>query len=305
MKMAIMTGDFGGYADPCGSLDMIAETPFKCVDFSMHHGLFGDGWEAYIDAFGDRAAKYGFSLIQAHAGDFYTDGPRSAFHLTELERTLYACQKLGIPQVVVHAQYTPAIPYEDGNPDRMREFNDWNLGLYRQLFPTMEKTGVRVLVENSAEPNVSRWCYYMTGRELRDFLDYVNHPLLGAVWDTGHANMRPNDQHEDIVNLGDRLWGVHIHDNDGSCDEHTAPFTGTTDFDAVMRGLSDSGYKGVFTFECFNFPMRGGSWPYLRRVTSGAPGPLNSASRKIKIEAANLLYSIGEYMLSQYGLFES
>jgi hypothetical protein len=79
---------------------------------------------------------------------------------------------------------------------------------------------------------------------------------------------------------------------------------GTADWDSILRGLVDSGYRGYFTFECDNFPMRGGGWPYLRRNDVPETAKLQNPSLELKLLAENYLYETGKYLLSQYGIFE-
>lgn len=306
MRLATSTSDFNFFADrPEGILELYAKTPFRYADLDIPHAYVGADWESYADRIGNAAARLGLTFIQSHSADFYVGGPRTGtFHLDNLKNALRLCRTLGIPKTVIHAQYTPFIPCENGSPERLAEFRRYNKSLYEQLIPTMEETGVSVLVENSAEGNVGQWCYFMTGAQLAGMVDEMDHPLFGAVWDTGHANMRGNDQYKDITALGKRLKAVHIQDNDGRVDEHTAPFMGTTDMDAVLQGLIDAGFEGDFVFECFNFPMRGGSWPYARRTTGDLPAPRRLAhpSVELKLAAAAWMYECGKYMLAQYGI---
>ena len=300
MKLATTTADFSAYAKtPAAQLELCGNTPFRYIDLNLPHRYMGEEWETLTFDAGETAARLGLTLIQAHAGDFLSGGDPTPKY-TELTRAIRACGKLGIPQIVIHAQWDHAIPYPDGR----EKFFAYNKSLYAGLFPAMEETGVKVLIENSCEANMGAACYFMTGKDMADFLDYVNHPLLGAVWDTGHANCRGNRQYDDLTALRGRLDGVHIHDNDGRCDEHTAPFMGTTDWDSVLRGLVDTDYKGYFTFECDNFPMRGGGWPYLRRNDEPASARLQNPSLELKMQAEGYLYETGKYLLEKYGVFE-
>ena len=168
MRLATSTGDFNGFAgSPEGLLDIFAKTPFRYVDLDCPHHFAGDDWESIADRLGNRAAALGLTFVQAHAADFYIGGPRTgSFHAAQICNALRVCRVLSIPQIVVHAQYTPFIPYEKGDAGRQAEFRVWNKSLYDQLVPTMEETGVKVLVENSAEQNCGQWCYFMTGAEL-------------------------------------------------------------------------------------------------------------------------------------------
>ena len=301
MKLATTTADFSSYAPtPAAQLELCAKSPFRYIDLNLPHRYMTEDWERITHDTGNSAARHGLTLIQAHAGDFYTNGDPNP-HITELTRAIRACALLEIPQVVIHAQWDHRIPYPDG----MKDFCSYNRGLYEKLFPIMEETGVKVLVENSAEANMGTACYFMTGREMAGFLAWMNHPLLGGVWDTGHANCRGNRQYDDLMALKGRLDGVHIHDNDGRCDEHTAPFLGTVDWDSVLRGLIDADYRGYFTFECDNFPMQGGGWPYSRHNDEPDKARLQNPSLELKLMAENYLYETGKYLLSQYGIFET
>ena len=147
--------------------------------------------------------------------------------------------------------------------------------------------------------------FFMTGQEMRDFADYVDHPLLHCDWDIGHANMRGTDQREDILAMGDHLRGLHIQDNFGACDEHIAPFMGTTDMDAVMQGLLEVGYKGYFTFETDNMLLCYGRWPHKRRqLPSVTERRLAVPPLDLRRKAAAFLYEIGRAILSAYDCFE-
>ena len=172
MKLATTTSDFSAYAPtPAAQLELCGNTPFRYIDLNLPHRYMTEEWEQAIHDAGETAARLGLTLVQAHAGDFLSGGDPTPKY-TELTRALRACAKLGIPQVVVHAQWDFTVPYPAG----MEQFFAYNKGLYEGLFPVMEETGVKVLIENSAEANMGPACYFMTGKEMVDFLDYVNHP---------------------------------------------------------------------------------------------------------------------------------
>ena len=306
MKLATQMIDFAGYADGFPNIiRMFKNTPFQYLDFGLYMDFSNDNWRDEINRCAEAAEEIGVSFVQAHAKDFkpfYSDKDIKT-EIMMMERSLEACAMLGIPNMVVHA----------GSPEGFRamypyhgreEFFEYNKKMYSLLFEAMDKYGVNVLTENSAEANTLGKYYFMKGQEMRDFLDWVDNPRLLAVWDTGHANMRGNNQTEDIIALGDKLAGLHIHDNDGNKDEHTAPYMGILNMDTVMQGLVEIGYSGYFTFESHNFPLRAGGWPYKRRSFDGANNKLLQPSTEIKIAAENMLYLTGKYFLEQYGLFE-
>jgi sugar phosphate isomerase/epimerase len=65
--------------------------------------------------------------------------------------------------------------------------------------------------------------------------------------------MVETDQRADLLALGKRLVCLHIADNNGSHDEHLAPFCGTVDWLAILRTLKEIGYTGDLTYEIPKF----------------------------------------------------
>ena len=310
MKLASTTGDFRGYAKTTADAVRFYEgTGFRHLDYSfynvIHEGspFLGDRWLDEVEEAGREAERLGFDFIQAHSPNYNPFDPKADHEAGMLAtiRSIEACGRLGIPNIVVHPGMTTELTYPDGRDGYFSRNRDF----YRSLFPAMEKWNVNVLIENSAEANMGTRYFFMTGQEMRDFADYVDHPLLHCTWDIGHANMRGTDQREDILAMGGHLRGLHIQDNFGACDEHIAPFMGTTDMDAVMQGLLEVGYKGYFTFETDNMLLSYGRWPHKRReAPSVTERRLAAPPLDLRRKAAAFLYEIGRSILSAYDCFE-
>ena len=73
---------------------------------------------------------------------------------------------------------------------------------------------------------------------------------VGVLVDVGHC-WRRRDPIWAIREAGERLFGVHVHDNHRGEDEHLVPGEGTIDWIGVVQALRDVGYQGVFMLECF------------------------------------------------------
>ena len=310
MKLASTTGEFHGYArTPADAVRFYEGTGFRHLDYNFYDVLrpgcpfLGDRWLDEVEEAGREAERLGFDFIQAHSPNYNPFDPKADHEAGMLAtiRSIEACGRLGIPNIVVHPGMTTELTYPDGRDGYFSRNRDF----YRSLFPAMEKWNVNVLIENSAEANMGTRYFFMTGQEMRDFADYVDHPLLHCNWDIGHANMRGTDQREDILAMGGHLRGLHIQDNFGACDEHIAPFMGTTDMDAVMQGLLEVGYKGYFTFETDNMLLSFGRWPHKRRqAPSVTERRLAAPSLDLRRKAAALLYEIGRFILSAYDCYE-
>ena len=310
MKLASTTGEFHGYArTPADAVRFYEGTGFRHLDYNFYNVIYpespflGNRWLDEVEEAGREAERLGFDFIQAHSPNYNPFDPKADHEAGMLAtiRSIEACGRLGIPNIVVHPGMTTELTYPDGRDGYFSRNRDF----YRSLFPAMEKWNVNVLIENSAEANMGTRYFFMTGQEMRDFADYVDHPLLHCNWDIGHANMRGTDQREDILAMGGHLRGLHIQDNFGACDEHIAPFMGTTDMDAVMQGLLEVGYKGYFTFETENMLLSYGRWPHKRRqAPSVTDRRLAVPPLDLRRKAAALLYEIGRSILFAYDCYE-
>ncbi len=306
MKLATTTIDLHPFADTYEKrIELFLGTPFRYLDLGLYLNFLDDNYLEEAKKIRETADRCGFRFVQSHAADYFPFDPTKdqAEEILKKERAIECCALIGIPSVVIH----PFRPYGDTDlyPEGRERFFEENRKGYELLYPAMERYGVQVLIENSAEANMKGRYFFMTGREMADFLDECHHPLLRAVWDIGHANLRGNNQYEDILALGSHLAALHIQDNDGQKDEHTAPFQGTVNMDAVMQGLLKIGYRGAFTFEANNLTLRSGGWPYKRRSFVGEfPNRLDNPSLELKLFSEKLLYETGRYILESYGVFE-
>lgn len=308
MKLATTTADLKRYGiSHAEAVRCYEGTGFRYLDFDFYKEIYpgspflGDNWMDAVKEAAKAAEQLGFTFVQAHSPDYDCLRMNADHEIGVLaaKRSIEACDYLGIKNIVVH----PGCNYR--YPEERDMFFEKNRDFYRKLFPVMEKYNINVLIENGAENNVGRLCDFMTAKDMTDFLEYIDHPLVHICWDVGHANMRGTNQHDDICKMGKDLYALHIQDNFGEYDEHFAPFMGTLNLDAIMQGLLEIDYKGYFTFECSNMLTREGAWPHPRQEFMGKlPNRLMTPSIKVKRKAVELLYEIGKYILESYECFE-
>lgn len=303
MKIATTIGEmYPWVASPAEAVRAYEGTDFRFLDYSFYNAnspgsvFLTDRWMEQVEAAGEAAAALGFTFVQAHSPNYnpFHDENDVSYHeagMLATIRSIEACGRLGIPNIVVHTAYGPRCQYPEDAEKYFRE----NMPFLEALYPAMEKWNVRVCIENSAEGNMGKNYFFMTAEDMNAFLDFAGHPLMGACWDTGHGNMRGTDPYHELVTLGSRLHAVHFQDNGGMADEHTAPFFGTLSVDAVMRGLLDAGYRGPLTFESDNF---------LRYRKNRGDGPLQYPPLRVKRASLVLLHEIGAAALEAYGIPE-
>lgn len=298
MKLATTTCDFSFLPTPEERVKHVADAGFRFIDMSFYdkpdiEPFMGDDWRERALALREYTEGLGCRFVQAHSPGGNPLNPAETEWLVQSTiRSVEVCEVLGIPFTVAHAGMLPGIGKD--------EYFRLNRAFYERLFPTMERCGVQVLVENSTRANMGDMYYLNDGASLREFLDWVGHPLLNACWDTGHANCEGH-QYPDLAALGSRLSAVHINDNRGRMDEHLPPFAGSLSLDEVMDGLREIGFPGPFTFECGSLPIHSGNWlvakkPYQKSTALQEP-PLFMHDR-----VERLIYEIGRYVLETCGI---
>lgn len=86
----------------------------------------------------------------------------------------------------------------------------------------------------------------------------INHPLVGAYYDTGNSTSQGADIERDVVPLLDILVGVHIKDRAVGGPNCTLG-TGDANFSGFFKTLKDYGYEGDFVSEhWFDDPLIAG-----------------------------------------------
>ncbi len=161
------------------------------------------------------------------------------------ERGLQAAAALGARGAVLHLGW---------QGDRW----DGDAGAYAReavarLLEAARGYGVQLLLENimSAGTRCGRLV------ELLDELDPEGE--AGLCLDLGHAHVEgggADGMLEELEAALPRLRHVHLHDNDGCCDQHLPPGSGAVPWDRVLGRLQQAGYGGEAALEIRD-PARG------------------------------------------------
>ncbi|MEI8195117.1 MAG: sugar phosphate isomerase/epimerase family protein [Phycisphaerae bacterium] len=125
--------------------------------------------------------------------------------------------------------------------------------LHESLRPVLElaeKLQIRVGIE--CEPGL--FIEYAT--ELRELIDQMGSPMLGANLDLGHSVVIGEDIPTILQILKGRIWNCHIEDLPGRKHYHLIPGTGTLDWPALHAALAAIRYDRFLTVELYTYPDR-------------------------------------------------
>ena len=87
--------------------------------------------------------------------------------------------------------------------------------------------------------------------ELREWIDRLGHPRLGANLDIGHCQVIGESIPQAIELLGDRIWNLHVEDIPGRKHYHMIPGEGTVDWAGVKSALAAIDYQRYLTVELY------------------------------------------------------
>ena len=244
--------------------------------------------DTFIKVYGDEKgiklfAKAGFESI-----DFSMFYPVDKGILAEPDDVVRASSILGANYAIVH----PAILRENRYGSLAAENKAVNVDLYSRLIPYLDEYGIKIAIENMFNYDPIKKCICPTvcssSEEMADYVDTMNSLCKNgdrfvACLDVGHANLAGDKPIGDMVRtLGSRLKSLHIHDNNGINDEHTAPGFGNIKFDEFCAALKEIGYDGDFIFEADSFYDR--------------------FDKSLTYDAGSLLYKIGRNIAEKYSL---
>ncbi|MEI8229661.1 MAG: sugar phosphate isomerase/epimerase family protein [Candidatus Peregrinibacteria bacterium] len=150
--------------------------------------------------------------------------------ITLVNNALAISASLGAPVYSVHAGFVtdPTLDFVFPLPsspqsahEALRRFAD----SVRTVLPIAEQNGVKLLIENNVcEPKNRGKLLLQTPEEFQEFFHMIFSPQLGILVDTGHLNVTAKtfgfDCMDFIDALSPKIGAFHLHDNDGSADQH-------------------------------------------------------------------------------------
>jgi protein FrlC len=137
----------------------------------------------------------------------------------------------------------------------------------RPILDRAEQLNVDVGIE--CEPGL----YLEYVAELREWIDRLGHPRLGANLDVGHSQVIGESIPDAVKLLNNRIWNCHVEDIPGRKHYHLIPGQGTLDWSGLKRALVDVGYQRFLTVELYTHwqnPQEAAdkSYQFLSRIFS-------------------------------------
>lgn len=215
------------------TINSINNTGFKNVFVQWYDEKWDYGQEEQVQI----CKKLGFNIIFAHLGyqninSIWEEGIEGDKLIQRYQEDIKNCKQNGIPMVVMHLTSKKQAPM----------YSEIGLNRIRKITEYAKELNIKVAFENT---------------KIKGYLEYVLENIkdenVGICFDSGHYHVHFDDEFN-FEFFKDRIFAVHLHDNDKSDDLHLLPFDGTIDWKQVIIKLKECNYNGPITMElCYRY----------------------------------------------------
>ena len=176
--------------------------------------------------------KLGLNIIFAHLGyqninSIWEEGKIGDKEVERYKKDIKNCHENGIPMVVMHLT----------QKDKAPMYGEVGLNRIRKITEYAKEMNMKVAFENT---KIKGYLEYV--------LDNIKDDNVGICFDAGHYHVHFDDEFNFEL-FKNRIFAVHLHDNDKSDDLHLLPFDGTIDWEYVINKLKNCNYNGPITME--------------------------------------------------------
>lgn len=238
--LSITTDYFKDTSSPEPYLKRIAEAGFSHVHWCHHWHTDFMYSDPEIDQIGRWMRTYGLKLNDLHASEGVEKSWVSHREYERLagvelvENRIQMAARLGSDVIIMHV---PAEPEDAGHKDVFWTQLQKSLD---EIEPYARDHAVRIAVENLFPDNFAT---------IETLMSKYGPDYLGICYDSGHDNVCGGGGLDYLEKLKDRLISLHLHDNNGSGDQHRLLFSGTCDWPKLARIIAGSAYAKCVSLE--------------------------------------------------------
>ena len=232
-EIAVVVSNANKGVNVIDTIDAIQNAGFKNVFIQWYNKDWNPTQEEQLEYI----RKKGLNVIFAHLGyqninDIWLDIEDGEKLVERYKNDIKICKENVSPMVVMHLTgKNEASMYNEIGLKRLQEIVDYAMTL-----------DIKVAFENT---------------KFKGYLEYVLQNIqnenAGICFDSGHYHVHFDDN-LDFTKFKDRIFAVHLHDNDKSDDLHLIPFDGTIDWKKTIEELKSCNYDGPITMElCYRY----------------------------------------------------
>ncbi|MBT8292438.1 MAG: sugar phosphate isomerase/epimerase [Eudoraea sp.] len=224
-----------------GIIDNLKQTGYDGIELFL-----GEGNEHHYSSLGNhfKDIEIGVTCVASLAAEENIASPDRKTREAGLEKLKWSIDMASaLNAEVICGPFHSSFAYFTRQPPREEE-RQWSIEMLKKAAEYAGEADIMLAPEalNRFE------CYlYNTMADLKTLAEQVNHPNLGAMYDTHHGNIEEKSQAKAIKTIAPHLKHVHISENDRG-----TPGSGQVNWDEVFRTLNETNYKGWLTIEAFS-----------------------------------------------------
>ena len=232
-EIAVVVSNDNKNVNAIETIDAICKAGFKNVFVQWYNKDWSPTQEEQLEYI----RKKGLNVIFAHLGyqninDIWVEGEDGDKLIYRYKNDIKICKENNIKMVIMHLVSKSIAP----------KYNEIGLKRIKQIVDYAKTLDVKVAFENT---------------KIKGYLDYVfeniDNENIGICFDSGHYHVYFNDE-LDFNKFKNKIFAVHLHDNDQSDDLHLLPFDGTLNWEETIKKLKESNYNGPITMElCYRY----------------------------------------------------
>ncbi|MBO4823687.1 MAG: sugar phosphate isomerase/epimerase [Clostridia bacterium] len=180
----------------------------------------------------DLCKNLGLKILFAHLGykginDIWLEGENGDELVRKYIKNLDECKVNGIDMVCMHLTSKSIAP----DPSKI------GVKRLQVIVDYAEKLGIKVAFENT---KIFGYLEYV--------FDQIKNDNAGICYDAGHCHCHFGDKFN-WNKFKNKIFAIHLHDNDGGDDQHLLPFEGTIDWQKLVHNLKVANYIGPIILE--------------------------------------------------------
>lgn len=252
MKLGIQSSAYMAFADMAPGAQLMKSHGYDCADYqhfidttTEFFHLPEAEFEKILRTQSAAAANAGIVFNQAHGPwrkpQDATEEDR-AERFAAMSKAIRGTAYLGSPYFVIH----PLMPFGGNSAEQPDVMKAINLEFYGRLCEVGREYGVVICLENMPFPRLP----ITTAAHVTEFAKKIASPWMKVCLDTGHCLVCGESPADAVRTVGKDLLAVmHVHDNNGTRDQHQNPGEGVADWAAYAAALHEIGFDGTFSLE--------------------------------------------------------
>lgn len=180
----------------------------------------------------DYVRKNSLNVVFAHLGYqnpncLWEDSVDGDLELKRYINDIEICKNNNINLVIIHPTFGYIAP----------NVSEIGINRIRQIVEFANSISVKVSFENVE-----------LGGYLEAIISSIKLDNLGICFDVGHCHAFYDDNFNTKF-FKDKVFAIHLHDNDKTFDQHNLPFDGTIDWNEAINKIIDMNYNGPIIIE--------------------------------------------------------